>query len=68
VNAITTVIVQAHIDELLAESAAERLARSAKPSSPRSNRFAGFLQSVWSTLGAPVDRPVTPTLINYPYR
>jgi len=68
VNAITTVIVQAHIDELLAESAAERLARSAKPSSPLSNRIAGALQSVWSTFGAPADRPVTPTLTDYPYR
>ena len=67
-NSLTTIVVQAHIDELLAASAAERFARSAKSSSPRSSRIAGALQSVWSTFGGPADRPVIPTLADYPYR
>ena len=66
-NPLTTIVAQAHIDELLAESAAERLARSARPASPRQNRITSALKSVWSTLSVAADRPVAPKLSDYPY-
>jgi hypothetical protein len=65
VFSITMVVVKTHIDELLAESAAERLARSARPAN-RPNRIATALKSVWSTLSG-TEQPAVPTLSNYPY-
>jgi hypothetical protein len=60
--------VQAILDEKRAASAAERLV--AKPSTPShlKVRFDGAVQSVWSLLSGPAERPATPTLINYPFR
>ena len=66
-NPLTTMVAQAHIDELLAEAAAERLARNARPADPHPGRIATALKSVWSTLSGAADRPVAPTLANYPY-
>lgn len=64
-----SIVVSAHINELLAESAAERLARSARPTSPREHRFASAVRSVWSTLSGPVSRPMSlPELSDYPFR
>jgi hypothetical protein len=71
VNPITSsIIVQAHIDDLLAEAAKDRIARSAaKPESRQPNRFAGSVRSVWSNLFGSADQPGSlPTLANYPYR
>jgi hypothetical protein len=66
---ITSIVVAAHIDELLAEAAAERLARSATSKSHRTNRFAGALKSVWSTFNGSADQaPSLPLLADYPYR
>jgi hypothetical protein len=68
VNAITTIFVQAHIDDLLAEAAKERLARSVKSHNRQSDRFAA-IKSVWSNLFGSADQPGSlPTLENYPYR
>ena len=53
---ITSIVVAAHIDDLLAESAAERLAKSAKDSS-RVNPFASALNSVWSIHRVRCDCP-----------
>ena len=70
-NPITTpIIVQAHIDDLLAEAAKDRLFRSAaKPESRQPNRFAGTVKSVWSNLFGSADQPgALTTLANYPDR
>jgi hypothetical protein len=65
----TSIVVAAHIDALLADAAAERLARSAKAQSHRPNRVAAAVKSVWSTLVGPVDQPGSmPLLADYPYR
>ena len=65
---ITSIVVAAHIDDLLAESAAERLAKSAKDSS-RVNPFASALNSVWSILHGPADHSAgLPKLTDYPFR
>ena len=63
-----TIIVAAKIDALHADAAAERLARSSKPESHKPNRIAIALQSVWSTVSGPAERPVLPRLADYPYR
>jgi hypothetical protein len=69
VNAYTTIYVQAHIDELHAEAASERLARNARTSAANRNRLADAVKSVWSLLNAPIERPMTmPTLSDYPFR
>lgn len=68
-NSISSILVEAHIDALLAEAAAERLARSVKAESHRPNRITGALKSVWSTFAGPSDQPGSlPTLADYPYR
>jgi hypothetical protein len=65
---ITSIVVAAHIDDLLADAAAERLAKNGKDSS-RVNRFASALNSVWSILNGPADRSAgLPKLDEYPYR
>ena len=68
VNSIASIVVAAHIDALLAESAAERLARSAQTKSNRPNRVASAAKSVWSFLSGGYDGPATPILADYPYR
>ena len=68
-NSLSSIIVAAHIDALLADAAAERLARSVKAESNHSNRIAVALKSVWSTLAGPTDQPGSlPSLADYPYR
>jgi hypothetical protein len=65
---ITSIVVAAHIDDLLAESAAQRLSKSGKDP-VRVNRFAGALNGVWSILHGPADRSAgLPKLTDYPYR
>ena len=58
--------VQAILDEKRANAAAERLA--SKPSSAQKVRLGAAARSVWSLLSGPAERPVTPTLTQYPYR
>jgi hypothetical protein len=59
----------AHIDDLLAEAAADRLARSARGTNLRPNRIAGAARRAWSLL-AGSDKPALdlPKLTDYPYR
>jgi hypothetical protein len=64
---ITTLVVAARIDDLLAASAAERLAKSGKPAR-KGNRVANALSGAWSTLNRQADRPATPKLSDYPFR
>lgn len=66
---INSIVVAAHLNELMAEAAAERLARSGKVEAHRSNRIAGAVKSVWSTLVGSVDSTGSlPSLAEYPYR
>jgi hypothetical protein len=66
---LASIVVAAHINDLLAESAAERLARSAKPSSKRHNRITSAVTSVWSNLSGAAGGPVTaPKLTDYPFK
>ena len=64
---ITSIVVAAHIDDLLAESAAQRLAKSARHSS-RVNPFASALNSVWSILHGADRSAGLPKLTDYPFR
>jgi hypothetical protein len=69
VNTISSLLVSAHQDALLAEAAAQRLAKASKPQVERSNRLADAAKGLWSLLSGPAERPMTlPTLTNYPYR
>jgi hypothetical protein len=66
---ITSIVVAAHINDLMAEAAAERLARSVKAERHRTNRFAGAVRSVWSTLVGQADSAGSlPSLADYPFR
>jgi hypothetical protein len=66
---INSIVVSAHIDELLAESNAERLARSARSTSRHENRIISAFKAVWSNFTGPVARPMTlPELNDYPFR
>ena len=68
-NSITSILVTAHIDALVAEAANERLARSARSTSQAPNRIASAVKSVWSTLTGPAEEAgAMPLLSNYPYR
>lgn len=67
-QSMASIVVAAHINELLAESAAERLARTAKVQTERKSRIASAAKSVWSTFSGGYDGPATPILIDYPYR
>lgn len=59
--------VEAILDEKRANAAAERLA--SKPSTTTLKaRLAGAAKSTWSLLSGPAERPVTPTLTQYPFR
>jgi hypothetical protein len=68
VNSINSILVEAHINALLAEAAAERLARSVKTESDRPNRITAALKTVWSSLAGPASEPGLPTIADYPYR
>jgi hypothetical protein len=62
-------LVSAHQEALLAEAAAERLARGARESTPGRNGLVDAVKSVWSFLSGPTDQPVVlPTLTDYPFR
>ena len=66
---MNSIVVSAHIDELLAESKSERLARSARSTSRHENRFASAVKAVWSNFTGPAARPMTlPELSDYPFR
>lgn len=66
---LTSMVAAAHINDLLAESAAERLARSARPESGRQSRIASALNSAWSTLsGAGNGSAAMPKLTDYPFK
>jgi hypothetical protein len=67
-NTIAAYVVAAHIDELLAESAANRLAASAKTGKGSRNRVGSALKSAWSLLGGSGQPTALPTLTDYPYR
>jgi hypothetical protein len=65
----STIVAASHIDDLHAEAAAERLARSSRASSRSQGRIASALTSVWSLLSAPADvMPAMPKLTDYPFR
>ena len=66
-NSLSHLYVAAHLDEMLEQAAKERLASKA-PAEKRPSRIAASVKSVWSLLSGPAERPVTPTLTNYPYR
>jgi len=69
VNSLSHLYVAAHRNEMLAASAAERLARNAHPASATERNLGAALKSVWSLLSGPAERPMNlPTLTNYPYR
>jgi len=61
------VIVAAHIDELHAAAAAERLARSARPASSH-NRVTSAFAGLWSILGGAEKSQPLPKLTDYPFR
>lgn len=68
-NNFSTLLVSAHQEALLAEAAAERLARSSRPQASRPNAVTAAVKSLWSLLSGPAERPMTvPTLTNYPFR
>jgi hypothetical protein len=65
---ITSIVVAAHIDDLLAESAAQRLAKSGKTPG-KGNRVSNAFSGVWSILNGSTDRQAgLPKLTDYPYR
>ena len=64
---ITTIVVAAHMNDLLAESAANRLAKTGKAPS-KGNPFANALNGVWSILNGPDRQAGMPKLTDYPYR
>jgi hypothetical protein len=69
VTTFSSLLVSAHQDALLAEAAAERLARSASNTPARPNRIAAAAKRVWSLLAVSADRPATaPNLTDYPFR
>ena len=62
-------LVSARQDALLAEAAAERLARNSTKPADQPNRVTDAVKNVWSLLSGPAERPATiPTLTNYPFR
>jgi hypothetical protein len=61
-------LVSDHIDSLLAESAAHRIAKLARRDD-RANPLVSVLRAIRSLLAGPADKPLTlPTLTDYPYR
>ena len=66
-NSLSHLYVTAHQNEMLNLAANERLARQGATNEHKLNLGAA-VKSVWSLLSGPAERPVTPTLTNYPYR
>ena len=62
------IIATSHINDLLAESAANRLAKQATTSKERQSPLAAALNGLRSILAEPVEKPVLPELKAYPYR
>jgi hypothetical protein len=62
------VIVAAHINELHAAAAAERLARSARPASHGPNPIVSALTGFWSLLADFEKEHPLPRLTDYPFR
>lgn len=68
-NSMKSFYVTSHIDELLAEAAANRLAKSAHDNEAPRRTVASALKNAWSTLTGPVESPAPlPKLTDYPYR
>ena len=59
--------VAAHQAEMLNLAANERLARPQQATASTS-RLAAAIRNVWSLVSGPAERPLTPTLSNYPFR
>ena len=55
------------LDEKLSAAAAERLAPKSSTPSLKA-RLDSVAHSAWSLLSGPAERPITPTLTQYPYR
>ena len=66
-NSLSHLYVAAHQNEMLNLAANERLAALAGKNQPKV-RLGAAVKSVWSLLSGPAERPLTPTLTNYPYR
>ena len=66
-NAFSTFVVAAHMNELLAESAQDRLAKQIVKSQG-SNRIAASVKSAWSLLSGSAEPTAVPKLTDYPYR
>jgi len=60
-------VVTAHINDLLAESAAERLARTAG-SQRETGKVASAVKNAWSLLRGTAEPTALPKLTDYPYR
>jgi hypothetical protein len=68
VNSFASLLVADHINTLLAESAANRQAKLAKPAD-RANPITSALKAVRSLIAGPVSKPLPlPKLSDYPYR
>jgi len=69
VTTLNLVLVSARQNELLAQAAAERFARTVSRGTPRPNRLVSVAKSVRSLLAGATDRPLTvPELTEYPFR
>jgi len=69
VTTLNLVLVSARQNELLAQAAAERLARTVARGTPRPNPLMTIAKSVRSLLAGAVDRPLAvPELTEYPFR
>ena len=71
-NHLSHLWIAAHLDEMRANAAQERLAAAASTKSADGfkSRFNAAAKSAWSLLSGPAERPLTPTptLVNYPFR
>jgi hypothetical protein len=67
VFSLSHLYVAAHQAEMLNLAANERLARPQAASRPI-HRLGSAINSLWSLLSGPAERPLTPTLDNYPFR
>lgn len=62
------IIATSHINDLLAESAANRLAKQAASPKESRNLFAAAVNALRSILAEPAEKPLMPKLSAYPYR
>jgi hypothetical protein len=67
VNSLSHLYVAAHLAEMHKQAANERLAPKRSTTSPV-RRLEAAIRSVWSLPSGPAERPLTPTLTNYPFR